>query len=113
MSSDAGTTMQSSFWSTYNLVESPATKLVLGPLRIWLERVENEIRMAYKCSGSGEEEVSSSATPEDETWRRWALKYPVRSLQLLPCFPDKPVVVKPDADSNNASMGWEKVPANR
>lgn len=57
-----------------------------GPLQTAFRTVENELWVAFS-------ESAMQAAPD---WQRWALKTPPEKLQFRPCFPDLPVVVKPE-----------------
>lgn len=67
-------------------IENEDNSWQCGPLQATFRTVENELWVAF----------SESAVQTDPDWQRWALKKPPEKLQFLPCFPDLPVVVKPE-----------------
>lgn len=69
-------------------------RLDVGPLTIWIRGVQNELWVASHRAGEGEEPLRE--LPEDVQWSRWALNEGQRHIRVLPVFPDRPLVVKPE-----------------
>lgn len=67
----------------------------IGPLNIWFTRDAHELRIAY--NHIEDDQQISSKMPEDLDWQRWAFKQKTPKLIFRPVFPDRPVVVKPEA----------------
>lgn len=69
-------------------------RLGIGPLTLWIKRVENEVWMAHAQTAEGE--LPPSEPPEDGKWSRWALRDVATHLRVTPVLPDRPLVVKPE-----------------
>ena len=70
----------------------------IGPLRLWSKRVAKEIWVAFvHAEADTDEGVSPSLLPEKLDWSRWALASEADEIRFVPLFPDRPVVVKPEA----------------
>lgn len=63
----------------------------IGPLRLWLRGVENEVWIAHEPTSPGDAPEAPSA---DIEWSRWALRDSPHRLRIRPVFPDRPLVVK-------------------
>ncbi len=69
-------------------------RLAVGPLAIWLRGVKNELWVSHACAAPWEpapEELRDGAE-----WSRWAMREGEHRLRVLPVFPDRPLVVKPE-----------------
>ena len=76
-------------WITTRLQNGEEQSLKVGPLRIFMKKVLNEIWVSYRHT----EEAEETLKPE---WSRWALMEDIAEFSLWPCFPDRPIVVKPE-----------------
>lgn len=73
----------------------PAVHLELASLHIWIKRKNDEIWIAHEYE-PGEEALSLAVEerePGDINWSRWAFKSVEDELNLLPVFPDRPIIV--------------------
>lgn len=75
-------------WGEHDVPEDGERELRLGPLRLRFTSVSGEIRIAHDRDGSDAEPV----------WARWAPAAWSGRIRLTPVLPDRPVVVKPDAE---------------
>ncbi|MDT8342343.1 MAG: DUF432 domain-containing protein [Longimicrobiales bacterium] len=76
-------------WGTHTVPDDRATELRFGPLELHFAREAGEIRIAVRRDGEGEE----------LRWSRWAPGPDWDgTLSLLPAFPDRTLVVKPEDD---------------
>jgi len=80
---------------TYGLVlqqsENGVLVLNAGPLRLYFQRILNELRIASERADGSESDA------ENRTWSRWALQREDFQIILKPAMPDMQVVVKPDS----------------
>lgn len=67
----------------------------VGPLRLWLRGVENELWLAFDRKSHDGSDLPDEP-PEDAEWSRWAMEHRPHRLRLTPVFPDRPLVVKPE-----------------
>lgn len=70
------------------------TRLGFGPLTIWLRVVQNELWVSW--TRAGEHVEPQRDLPAEPAWSRWALQEAQTLLRILPVFPDRPLVVKPE-----------------
>ncbi len=83
------------FWGECEIPLDEIQTRSIGPLKIWFTRDEYELRIA--CSYTADESSDTSELPEGLEWQRWAFKQKTPKLIFRPVFPDRPVVVKPEA----------------
>lgn len=97
------------YWSDIELKPGQTHTHQVGPVTIYLKKIANEIWVAHKhlpaqqegdkhdFRGS-EDETAMNNSKEDPglDWVRWALKEDIYKFSFLPCFPDRPIVIKPD-----------------
>jgi hypothetical protein len=69
-------------------------RLAVGPLAIWLRGVKNELWVSHGCAAPWES--APEELPDDAEWSRWAMREGEHRLRVLPVFPDRPLVVKPE-----------------
>lgn len=85
-------------WVDIKLKNAEEQNIQVGPLRIFIRKVHNEVWIAYEYSSA--EKTGASGTEGKDTepkkWIRWALKEDITGFSLFPCFPDRPIVVKPE-----------------
>jgi len=76
-------------WRDIHLEEDVTRSLSLGPLQIHMRRLSGEVRVATHRPGEA----------EDLEWVRWTPRAGFDGhLRLVPAFPDRPVIVKPEED---------------
>ena len=68
-------------------------RLDVGPVSVWLRRVENEVWIANRLDTAGS---AHDTPPEDHEWSRWAFNDEPHVLRMRPFFPDRPLVVQPE-----------------
>lgn len=67
----------------------------IGPLALWVRRVENELWLASRQEDDGQGPMPEGRdTPEDTEWRRWAFEDRPHQIRLAPVFPNRMMVVK-------------------
>jgi len=75
----------------------------LGPLSLWLKKVDDELHIATDrasdagTTGSHGLAQRSEPAPESLDWGRWVIGRDESSVQLLPVMPDRGVVVRPES----------------
>jgi len=69
-------------------------RLAVGPLAIWVRGVHNELWVAHACADPWE--PAPEELPDAVEWSRWAMREEPHRLRVLPVFPDRPLVVKPE-----------------
>ncbi len=74
-----------------------------GPLHLWCKSTPDEIWIAHEhieTDSLAETGDGNIDPPEDANWWRWSLKQTVKKaeteIQIVPVFPNLPVVVKPE-----------------
>lgn len=96
MTPPANTANAQSLWGEYPIPGERPVLWQIGPLHLWCKSLDNELWIASRrADGVGE----TSIDPDRENgldWSRWALDHPYKTLHLVPVFPDRPVVIKPD-----------------
>lgn len=92
----------SKHWIDLHLEDDRLQQQTISSLTVYLKKVANEIRVAHRYALSTDDSDASGGTvdtsdPEKQLdWSRWALKEDIREYRLVPCFPDRPVVIKPE-----------------
>lgn len=80
-------------WGKWDVTEKEMLFHSIGDLRVWCYRDKNELKIAFDHLAS----ENGSELPENITWHRWSYKSEKPLLHLKPIFPDRPVVVEPEA----------------
>jgi len=83
-------------WGEYPLPGEEPAFWQFGPLALWCKSMANEVWIAQKGATGEEEPDKAPLSGEAQAWSRWALDRSYQRLELLPVFPDRPVVVKPE-----------------
>ncbi len=84
-------------WGEHHLPEGQAVHFKIGPLNLWCEKAVDEIWVAYEYSDTGDKPVKTNLEPpENIAWSRWVFKGRDAKIRLVPAFPDRSVVVKPE-----------------
>jgi hypothetical protein len=87
-------------WGTHPMPGEKPVCFNFGPLHLWCKRTLDEIWIAHqhlKTESIGQTSGESAEPPGDLNWQRWSFTKSVNQIQLLPAFPDLPVVLKPDS----------------
>lgn len=84
-------------WGEHELSPGQVHHWVIGELNIWCKRTDQEIQIAYKRLSANKDRPIIEKPPEDISWLRFALQMERSVLQISPIFPDRPVVVIPEA----------------
>lgn len=81
-------------WGTFPIPESETFFWQAGPRRVWIERSGSEVRLASDLrEDRPAEAVGGFSKPSDLQWKRWLLKRPTASLQILPAMPNYNLIV--------------------
>ncbi len=100
-------------WGEHELSEGTPTVVRIGPIELWFETVNGEIRLAHRypsghdlppLSGSApalapdpENQLSAAGEPPDKgIWSRWATPGGETRIRLVPGFPDRTLVLQPE-----------------
>lgn len=82
-------------WGDRKLEEGKMEFVSIGNLHLWILFKDADMWISYQYVTAGEEDVPADQDPpEDLDWLRWAMDGDMRNIQILPVFPDKPLVVK-------------------
>lgn len=85
-----------SVWRDYSLSNDQINYQNIGDLHIWYKSAAKQLSVAYCLDSIGECEYSVTQIPESVEWNRWSLSNDVQKIDIMPVFPDRPVVVKPE-----------------
>lgn len=77
-------------WGQHSIPKDKQRAWALGDLSVFLKSVDGEVWIAHVYGNDVESDKSASGL----TWTRWAVKKEMESIQLVPAFPDRAVVVK-------------------
>lgn len=80
-------------WGQWELKQNEVIFRQIGELRLWCMRDNQELKIAYTHGG----EEDGAEIPQEINWHRWSFKTQSPLLELKPIFPDRPVLVKPEA----------------
>ncbi len=83
-------------WGERRLADEETAVWDFGPLRLWCRRHLDELWVTHQHVEAQVGGAADCSPPETRDWRRWALKSNAQSVRLLPIFPDRPLVVKPE-----------------
>lgn len=88
--------MSSIIWQSYHIEPGePAQHFSLAELHIWLKRKNDEVWIAHEYDPA-EEALDIAVEERDKSeikWSRWALKSADQELNIMPVFPDRPIIV--------------------
>lgn len=84
-----------SLWGDRTLEEDKMEFISIGNLHLWLLYKDADLWIGYqyvteKVAGDSDDQDP----PEDLDWSRWVMEGDIQKIQLLPVFPDLPLVVK-------------------
>lgn len=94
-------------WKTPQFVSEKNQSWTLETLRIWAKRTPEELHLAYKNNLS-DEEINQEESDELE-WSRWAIEQDYENIAFLPVFPDRSVVIAPEAPFRVTVKGKAKI----
>ncbi|HPS01511.1 MAG TPA: DUF432 domain-containing protein [Candidatus Sumerlaeota bacterium] len=81
-------------WGTFPIPESRPFFWQVGPRRLWIERTGLEIRIASDLNGEvGSSDSVDLPKPAELQWKRWMLKSPAATAQILPAMPGQNLIV--------------------
>lgn len=93
-----------SIWNTFTCVESNCYLWQTGPLKVWIKRIGRDWLIA---SENRPEETPASTPwsltekePSNLSWQRWTFNRIHEKVEVKPCMPDRPLVVKTHAPTN-------------
>lgn len=89
-------------WTTYSLAGGETGAWSIGPLSLWITRLENEWQLTWE-SGSDpmdpalrvEVPARQTAPPSGSNFSRYGVRKTSSKLVLAPVLPDRPIVVRP------------------
>lgn len=84
-------------WVEQEIVPEVVYSGKIGPLLVWMKKVGEEILIAHRYLENNDQAAEQEELPADSEWARWAIKPDSSKIQIHPLFPDRPVVVKPEA----------------
>lgn len=75
----------------------------IGPLKIWIRRVDDELHIAKENAPNDDEtlvvaESWSEFEGKEADWKRWVVGARDNVIRFLPIMPDCPVIVRPETD---------------
>lgn len=87
-----------SIWGRLSLEAGETEFIALGNLRLWILLKDADIWVGYIHTHAKETDPSHPGLepPEDLEWSRWATDSKIQKIQILPVFPDIPLIVKPE-----------------
>ncbi len=105
------------FWEPFELREGRTLHWRIGPLRLWIRRTPVEICMSHEEDAGEPPGVVCAVeedAPEEVNWCRWAVRDMAEPLRLKPLMPDRPVVVRPEAElsfrENSEGVFYARIP---
>lgn len=85
--------MSEEVWGNISLADGQVRYVTIGDLHIWLKSQNGEVWIAYGYNGEFKGRPKADSPPKECTWGRWADKSGAEEVQVLPVFPDKPLIV--------------------
>ena len=83
-------------WGQHSLPGDEPVLWQFGPMTLRAKSLGNEVWIAAQRGSSEEISPDDPATGKMQNWSRWALDHTYGKVDLIPVFPDRPVVVKPE-----------------
>lgn len=91
-------------WEAHTLSHEQIYRAAIGPLTIWLRRINDELHVAVEreseLNNSPRVEPLDEAEPDDVerlTWNRYILAAGSHRIQLRPVMPDRSLVARPES----------------
>lgn len=82
-------------WGDRTLEVGKMEFVSIGNLHLWLLFKDADLWIGYRyINDEAAVDPDDPDPPEDLDWLRWAMEGDLQKIQLLPVFPDKPLVVK-------------------
>lgn len=85
--------MDIGMFGNISLEENETHHFNLGDLHAWIKYREEEIWIAYGYKNEMKGRLKDDAPPAEIEWSRWANKTVSQEIQILPVFPDLPLIV--------------------
>jgi len=85
-------------WGRYRLPQDGPFRMQLGPLTLFARRHGDETWVSHRLAPEGE--PVSPAPPPDEEWSRWGASESPDEIEILPGFPDRSLVLRPENPFN-------------
>jgi hypothetical protein len=90
-------------WKPQKIQSNQCLQGQVGPLRLWIKQVIDELHIAFERLPDPESIVETKALepmddlePEGLDWGRWIVGTNSDTVQLTPLTPDRPIVVRPE-----------------
>lgn len=84
-------------WGSHKLLENQISVTQFGQIRLWWRISSDELWFAHGTHDPlADEPVSLENEVENLKWSRWAFKKAPRAFTIMPAFPDRSVVAKPE-----------------
>ena len=95
---------ESNCWGTYTVAPGEVRRWRVGPLTLWIQRLEGEWRVAYLSPDDPEASATEAAVVDDrgldlldqEHVQRFAVAGARGEISLAPALADRPVVARPE-----------------
>lgn len=84
-------------WQNYTIKKGDRLYRNIGDLKLWCQRIDGEVQIAYNHASGNGSLLDSNKPDKDISWSRWSIKNDISSIQLVPLFPDRAVVIKPES----------------
>lgn len=85
--------MDQDIWGSISLQDMQVYHFSLGDLYVWLVHRNEEVWIAHCYSNEIKGELKEDAPPADVEWSRWANKVVSSEVEIMPVFPDLPLIV--------------------
>lgn len=85
--------MDNEVWGKRSLQDGEVDYLSIGDLHVWMKYQNGEVWIAYGYKNELNGRIKSEAPPSSLTWGRWAHNHGSTEIELLPVFPDMPLIV--------------------
>jgi hypothetical protein len=85
-------------WGRYRLPRDEAFRLRLASLTVFARRQGDEIWISHGSHPEGDPPAAEPARQED--WSRWGASESPDEIEILPAFPDRPLVLRPENPFN-------------
>ena len=86
-------------WEPFEIEPGQCSHWQIGPLKLWLRRIENEWQLASERQPEEEDSLVtpvSVAEPEELQWNRWSSGEEANVVQNIPVMPDRSLIVRPE-----------------
>ncbi len=90
-------TSGTAFWKGHQLGAGTPKYLQIGDLHSWIQTGDSQLQLvSCRSNSDGEEKISENCIPEKAVSDQWSLQEGVDVITVVPVFPDKAIVVKPE-----------------